>query len=70
MSELQKHWHIYLIGIGSVAAWCGLTFYGMGLSYREPRSLDVNAGLILMVAGLIILAVGIVAYKRRPDSQR
>ena len=70
MSEIQKHWHIYLIGIGSVMAWSGITFYGMGLSYRESRALDVNAGLVLTVLGLVLLAVGIAAYMRRPDSQR
>ncbi|HEV2527051.1 MAG TPA: hypothetical protein VGT61_01155 [Thermomicrobiales bacterium] len=70
MNEIARHWHVYLIGIGAIAAWCGLTFYGMGLSYREPRSFDVNVGLGLMIGGLIVLAIGIFFYMRRPESER
>lgn len=70
MSELSKHWQIYLIGIGAVAAWTGFTFYGLGLSYREDRSLEINLGLGLFIGGLIVLAIGIAAYMRRPDSER
>ena len=70
MRELSKHWQIYLIGIGAVAAWSGFTFYGMGRSYREPRSLDTTIGLAFTIGGLIVLAIGIAAYMRRPDSER
>lgn len=70
MSELSKHWQIYLIGVGAVAAWSGFTFYGLGMTYRESRDLDVYGGLIAMVIGLILLAVGIWGYMRRPEDQR
>lgn len=70
MSEISKHWQIYLIGIGAVAAWTGITFYGLGMSYREDRAFDVNLGLGLTIGGLIVLAIGIATYMRRPDSER
>ena len=70
MSEISKHWRIYLVGIGAVACWSGITFYGMGLSYREPRSLDTNLGLAFAIGGLIVLIIGILAYMRRPESER
>ncbi len=70
MSELSKHWRIYLIGIGAVATWSGVTFYGMGISYREPRALDANLGLAVTIAGLIVLLLGIFFYMRRPESER
>ena len=49
-----------LIALGAVIASVGLVVFGMGMSYREPRDVDVNIGIALMVIGLAAFAVGLV----------
>lgn len=66
MSDLGKHWRIVLIAIGAIATWVGFTFFGMSMSYRVQRDYVTNVGVALMVAGLIVLLAGSVAYLRRP----
>ena len=67
MSDLGKHWQIVLIAVGAIATWVGFTFLGMSLSYREQRDYVTNWGVALMVAGLVVLLVGSLAYMRRPN---
>lgn len=70
MSELQRHWRVYLVAIGAIAAWVGLTIWGMARSYDEHRELDLNAGMALMIGGVIVLVIGVLAYMRRPEDHR
>jgi ABC-type uncharacterized transport system permease subunit len=70
MGGFLQYWRIYLIAIGAIAAWAGVTIYGLGNSYREPRDFDVNVGIGLIVGGLAVLVVGVIAYMTRPEDQR
>jgi hypothetical protein len=53
----------WLIVLGAVAASVGFTLYGMGTSTLQPSANIINAGLYLMIGGLIALVVGFVAFK-------
>lgn len=54
-----------LTSIGLVAASTGLVVYGMGAAYADPRSFELNLGLILMIGGVIATVVGIVVYRQQ-----
>jgi hypothetical protein len=48
-----------LTALGAVIAAVGLTVFGMGMSYREPRDTDVTIGIVLMILGLAGFIVGL-----------
>lgn len=65
MAEISR----ILIAIGSVAAWTGVILFGMGSSELIPGADLLGKGKVGMIAGLIILVVGLVLYRssREPD---
>src|SRR5688500_12443028 len=52
-----------LVALGAVIATVGVTVYGMGIAYREPRDADVTIGVVLMVGGLVAFFAGPAIYK-------
>lgn len=56
--------------LGAVGASVGLTLYGMGTSTVQTDPQLHNIGLILMVVGVILLAIGLVAMRATGDSTR
>jgi uncharacterized membrane protein YfcA len=56
-----------LTALGLVAASTGLTVYGIGVAFVETGEFEANLGLILMIAGVIAAAVGVVMSKRLPE---
>ena len=54
-----------MIAGGAVAAGLGVVFFGVGLSFVEPEPLETNAGIVLMVGGIIAVVVGSVIYRGR-----
>ena len=53
----------WLIVLGSVGASVGFILYGMGTSTLQPHDQLIDYGKYLMIASVIALAVGFVAYK-------
>lgn len=60
MSHEVARW---LIALGAVVAWVGVTVLGMGMSYLESADWMVNTGAIASVVGLVALAIGIFVYR-------
>ncbi len=65
MAELSR----ILTAVGLVAASVGLTFYGIGVAQVEPGGLARDAGLVLMIGGVIAAVVGILMSKRIPEEE-
>ncbi len=58
-----------LVAFAAVLASVGLLLYGMGTSY-QPRDEGLERwGVIMMVAGVIGLAVGIVWYRKVEEAE-
>jgi hypothetical protein len=53
----------WLIVLGAVGASVGFIIYGMGTSTLQPDAQMLDIGRYIMVAGLLALVVGFVAYK-------
>jgi uncharacterized membrane protein len=53
----------WMLSIGPVAAMVGLTIFGMGIAFVEPRDAEVNIGIALMVIGVAMTIVGAVLYR-------
>jgi hypothetical protein len=53
----------WLIVLGAVGGSVGFTLYGMGTSTLLPDPQLISYGRILMIAGVVALAIGFVAYK-------
>jgi hypothetical protein len=60
---LGREWPRILTALGAVVAPVGLVFFGMGIAYREPLDLEINAGITLMVVGLAAFFVGLGAMR-------
>jgi hypothetical protein len=60
----------WLVVLGAVGASVGFVLYGMGTSALVPDGQLINTGRLLLLAGLIALAVGFVAYKATERSSR
>jgi len=54
-----------MIAGGAVAAGLGFVFFGIGLSFVEPEPLETNAGIVLMVGGILAVVVGSVIYRNQ-----
>ncbi len=65
MAEISR----ILTASGLVAASSGLVIYGIGASFVEPSSFELNTGMILMVIGVIAAVIGIVISKRIPEGE-
>ncbi len=65
MAEISR----ILTAGGLVAGSTGLMIYGMGAAFVEPRDFELNAGMILMVIGVIAATIGIVISKRIPEGE-
>ena len=58
-----------LTALGLVAASVGFTVYGIGVAFVETADFERNLGLILMIAGVIAAAVGIVMSRQIPEEE-
>ncbi len=65
MAEISR----ILTASGLVTASSGLVIFGIGAAFVEPSSFEMNAGMILMVIGVIAAIVGIVMSKRIPEGE-
>jgi hypothetical protein len=52
---------------GLVAASVGLTVYGIGTSFVETGDSQTTIGMVLMIAGVIAAAVGVVMSRQIPE---
>ena len=60
---LGHEWPRILTALGGVIAPVGFVFFGMGLAYRDPQDLDINAGITLMIVGLVAFFLGLGAMR-------
>jgi uncharacterized membrane protein YfcA len=65
MAEISR----ILTAVGLVAAATGLNFYGIGVAFVEPGGLSRDAGIYLMIGGVIAAVIGIVMSKRLPEEE-
>jgi len=53
-----------LTAAGLVAASTGLVVYAMGAAFVDPRSYEMNIGIVLMIAGVIATVIGVGLYRK------
>ena len=63
LDALGHEWPRILTALGAVIAPVGLVFFGIGTAFREPRDLETNVGIALMVIGAVVFVIGLGAMR-------
>ena len=58
-----------LIAIGAVAASVGFTLLGMAMSYITPDETAIRNWIVLMIAGLVVLVIGVIVHRGAEPSR-
>ena len=59
----------WMVALGAVVGSVGFTLLGMAMSYVRPDDGLFTLGLVLMIGGIVVFALGMLAHHRgdRPD---